>query len=350
MKPPPTARPFAWPLLAVLLAIYVVAEVAFNFRLVETVAAAEIDPDELDKLTTLGKLSGSFGLVLFGLRPVLQRLRRLRVRHAAAFFAAWAAAYGGLTFVYETVLDRVPIEMQHEAFHLALYREAVFAGIVENPDLRAREGSLDDSHRLALVNLAARLTGDKPEILAMRDWLARGEMARLEGVALEPRAEAALARARDAGDGTLRNATAAMFLPPMSMTLSLLAIVANLGALAALMLARARRLRVRRLAAAVPLLAVALFLVAADRPPFAPDSANFRLYTQLESRLGIVGWIWGRAINGEAAILKMSADAMASPAAWRSAGLSFEPGEQIVELVERAVMQDELARTALAGP
>jgi len=230
MKPAPAVRPFAWPLLAVLLAIYVVAETAFNFRLVDTVAAAEIDPDELDRLTTLGKLSGAFGLVLFGVRPVLQRLRRLRAWHAAAFLGAWAAAYGALTVVYETVLDRVPVEMQHEAFQLALYREAVFSGAIENPELRAREGALEDSHRLALVNLAARLTGDKPEILAVRDWLARGEMARLEGVKLDPRAEAALARARDAGDGTLRNATAAMFLPPMSMTLSLLAIVANLGA------------------------------------------------------------------------------------------------------------------------
>ncbi|MBL8831954.1 MAG: hypothetical protein JNL71_06150 [Rhodospirillales bacterium] len=350
MKPAPAVRPFAWPLLAVLLAIYVVAETAFNFRLVDTVAAAEIDPDELDRLTTLGKLSGAFGLVLFGVRPVLQRLRRLRAWHAAAFLGAWAAAYGALTVVYETVLDRVPVEMQHEAFQLALYREAVFSGAIENTDLRAREGALEDSHRLALVNLAARLTGDKPEILAVRDWLARGEMARLEGVELDPRAEAALARARDAGDGTLRNATAAMFLPPMSMTLSLLAIVANLGALAALVLARARRRRVRRFAAIVPLLAVAVFLMAADRPPFAADSANFHLYTQLESRLGFVGWIWGRAINGEAAILKMSADAMPAATARHSAGLAFEPGEQVVELVERAVVQHEFARSALAGP
>lgn len=307
MNASPANRNFAWPLLAALLALYVVAEAAFNLHLVDTVAAAEIDPDRLDTLTTFGKLSGAFGLILFAVRPVLQRARRLRWQHFALFAIAWAAAYGGLTVVYETVLDRVPVETQYEAFHLALYREAVFAGVVENADLRAGDGRLEDSHRLALVNLAARMTGDKPEIRAMRDWLARGEMARLEGVALEPRAATALARARDAGDGTLRNATAAMFLPPMSMTLSLLAIVANLGALGALVLARARRRAVRRVADAIPLLAVALFLLVADRPPFATDSGNFRLYTQLEERLGVLGWIWGRAINGEAAILKLTA-------------------------------------------
>jgi hypothetical protein len=64
---------------------------------------------------------------------------------------------------------------------------------------------------------------------------------------------------------------------------------------------------VRRVADAIPLLAVALFLLVADRPPFATDSGNFRLYTQLEERLGVLGWIWGRAINGEAAILKLTA-------------------------------------------
>jgi len=315
MIPTPANRNFAWPLLAALLTLFVVSEAVFNLHLVDTVAAAEIDPDKLDRLTTLGKLSGSFGLILFAVRPVLQRARRLRWRHLAVFAIAWAAAYGGLTLVYETVLDRVPVETQYEAFHLALYREAVFTGIVENADLRAGDGKLEDSHRLALVNLAARMTGDKAEILVMRDWLARGEMARLEGVALEPRAVAALARARDAGDGTLRNATAAMFLPPMSMTLSLLAIIANLAALAALTLARSRRRRVRRLADAAPLLAVVLFLVFADRPPFAADSGNFRLFAQLENRLGVLGWVWGRAINGEAAILKMTAIETGVPAA-----------------------------------
>ena len=308
MKPSSVRRPFAWPVIATLLALYVAAEAAFNLRLVETVAAAEIDADRIDSLSTLGKLTGSFGLVLFALRGSFARLwRRLRWGLPALFLLAWAGSYEGLTSIYETVLDRVPVEMQYDAFYLALYREAVFTGVVENADLRAHDGAVDDSHRLALVNLAARLTGDKPEIAAMRDWLARGEMARLEGVALEPRALSALARARDVGDGSLRNATAALFLPPMSMTLSLLAIVANLGALIALLMAHARRSTVRRMAASLPLLAVAAFLLAAGQPPFAADTGNFHLYTQLESRLGIVGWIWGRAINGEAAILKLSA-------------------------------------------
>jgi hypothetical protein len=310
MKPPPAIRPFAWPAIAALLALYVVAEAAFNLRLVETVATAEIDADRIDSLSTLGKLTGSFGLVLFALRASFGRLwRQLRWGLAVLFVLAWTGAYAGLTTLYETVLDRVPVEMQYDAFYLALYREAVFTGVVENPDLRAHDGAVDDSHRLALVNLAARLTGDKPEIAAMRDWLARGELARLEGVALEPRALSALARARDVGDGSLRNATAALFLPPMSMTLSLLAIIANLGALVALLLAHARRSNIRRMAAGLPLLAVAAFLLAAEQPPFAADTGNFRLYTQLENRLGIVGWIWGRAINGEAAILKLSATA-----------------------------------------
>lgn len=304
----PAIRPFAWPVVAALLAAYVVAEAAFNLHLVETVAAANPDPDRLDSLTALGKASGSFGLVLFVVRPMLRRLwRRLRWGLPALFLLAWAGTYAGLTHVYDTVLDRVPVATQHDAFYLSLYRQAVFDGLVENADLRAHDGTLDDSHRLALVNLAARLTGDKPEIATMRDWLAKGELARLEGFSLDARAVQALERARDVGDGTLRNATAAVFLPPMSMTLSLLAIVANLGALAALMLAHVRSFGLRRLAGTLPLLAVAIFLMAVDRPPFATDSGNFRLYTQLEDRLGALGWIWSRAINGEAAILKMSA-------------------------------------------
>ncbi len=313
MTKPHPLRPFAWPAVAALLALYIAAEAAFNLRLVETVAAARPDADRIDSLATLGKLSGSFGLVLFALRAAFGRLwRKLRWGLPVLFVLAWGVVYSGLTVVYETVLQRVPVEMQYEAFYLALYREAVFEGFVENADLRGRDGVLDDSHRLALVNLAARLTGEKPEIAAIRDWLAQGEMAQLEGIALDPRALAALARARDVGDGTLRNATAALFLPPMSMTLSLLAIIANLGALGALLLAHARTLGVRRVAGSLPVLAVALFLLAAERPPFAADSGNFRLYTQLENRLGILGWVWGRAINGEAAILRMTADTPAA--------------------------------------
>ena len=68
----------------------------------------------------------------------------------------------------DAVLDRVPVATQYEAFYLVLYREAVFDGFVKNADLRGGDGGLDDTHRLALVNLAARLTGDKPEIAAIR--------------------------------------------------------------------------------------------------------------------------------------------------------------------------------------
>jgi hypothetical protein len=312
----PAIRHSAWSIVAVLIAAYVAAEAAFNFRLVETVTAAQVDSAQLDALTTLGKLTGSFGIVLFVLRPVFARAwRRIRWGLPLLFVLAWGGVYGSLTRIYDAVLDRVPVETQYEAFYLMLYREAVFDGFIKNADLRADDGQLDDSHRLALVNLAARLTGDKPEIAAIRSWIAQGEMARLEGVALDPRAVEALARARDVGDGTLRNSTAAVFLPPMSMTLSLLTIVANLGALAALMLARVRRYGLHRMAALLPILAVAAFLVAAERPPFAAESGNFHLYTQLESRLGMLGWIWGRAINGEAAVLRLSrGDAQIEPA------------------------------------
>lgn len=294
-------------LLAVTLGLYVVAEIAFNLRLVATVTADQVDRDRIEHLATLGKLTGAFGLVLAAARAIARRLwPRIRWGVGLLFLGAWAGIYASLTHLYDTVLDHVPVEIQYDAFNLILYREAVFAGLIEDSDLRGHDGTLDDPQRLALVNLAARLTGDKPEIGAMREWIRRGQEAARIGLPLDPRMAAMVSRARDAGDGTLRSATAAVFLPPMSMTLSLIAIVANLGALAGLPLARLSRPLARRFAAVLPVLAVALFLLAAEGQPFAAGTATHELHGRLESRLGVIGWIWMRAINGEATVLRLS--------------------------------------------
>ncbi|MBI1244644.1 MAG: hypothetical protein GC202_06530 [Alphaproteobacteria bacterium] len=294
-------------LLAVTLVLYVAAEIAFNLRLVSTVAAEQVDRDRIESLATLGKLTGAFGLVLAAARAAARRLwPKLGWGVALLFLGAWAGIYAALTHIYDTVLDRVPVEIQYDAFDLILYREAVFSGLIEDTDLRGVDGAIADPQRLALVNLAARLTGDKPEVVAMREWIRRGQDAVRAGLPIDPAMAEMVARARDAGDGTLRSATAAVFLPPMSMTLSLIAIVANLGALVALPFGRLPRPMMRRLVGALPVVAVAMFLLAAESQPFAAGSATYRLHNSLESRLGVLGWIWSRAINGEATVLRLS--------------------------------------------
>ena len=305
------ARPFGWPIMASVLALYIVAETVFNLALIDAVSAAEPDRARLDDLVVYGKAMGAFGITLFIFRPFLARLwRRIAWRLPVLFVGAWLAIYGGITVVYERVLDGLPEATKREALLLGVYREAVFAGAIDNPELRAPSGTADDAHRLALVNLAARLTGEKPEVAVVRAKIAEAEAAQAMGVDLPAPLLRALAHARVAEIGALRDAAAAIFLPPMSMTVSLLAIVANLAALAGVLLAVAARRRptLRRALAALPMLAVAGFLLAVDRPAFERDNPSYEIYTRLDDRLGFVGWVWSRAINGQAAILRLTWD------------------------------------------
>jgi hypothetical protein len=304
-------RPFAWPMMAALLALYVVAETVFNLNLIDAVSAAEPDRARLDDLVVFGKAMGGFGLALFVLRPFFARMwRRIRWGLLAVFAIAWGGFYGGLDAVYDRVLDGVPEATKREALLLGIYREAVFAGAIENPELRAPDGATDDAHRLALVNLAARLTGEKSEIALVREKIAEAQAALAMGAELPPALTRALLHSQAMDSATLREATAAVFLPPMSMTVSLLAIVANLAALASLLLAAAARKRrnLRRALGALPMLAVAGFLLAVERPPFERDNPSYDLYMRLDDRLGFAGWVWNRAINGQAAILRLTYD------------------------------------------
>jgi hypothetical protein len=305
------ARPFAWPMVAAVLALYVAAETVFNLNLIDAASAAEPDRARLDDLVIFGKIMGAFGIALFALRPFFARLwRRTRWGLPAIFVVAWIAIYGGLTLAYDRVLDGVPETVKREALLLVVYREAVFAGAIENPELRAPDGATDDAHRLALVNLAARLTGEKPEIALVREKIAEAEAALAMGAELPPALTRALLHARTLDAEKLREATGAIFLPPMSMTVSLLAIVANLAALVGLLLATTarRRRNLRRALGALPMLAVAAFLLAVDRPPYERDNPSYDLYTRLDDRLGFAGWVWSRAINGQAAILRLTYD------------------------------------------
>jgi hypothetical protein len=314
------AQPFAWPMMAVLLALYVGAEILFNLKLVDAAAAAEPDRARLDDLVLFGKMLGAFGLTLFALRPFFARIwRRVRWGLAVLFLVVWGVGFASLSTIYDRVLAAIPDTVQREALLLGIYRQAVFAGAIDNPDLKGSDGQLDDVNRLALVNLAARLTGDKPEIAQIRAKIAEAQSARAMGIELAPAATRALAAADSTDPSHLRDAVASLFLPPMSMTVSLLAIVANLASLVGLLVAvTIRRRLLRRALAAVPAAAIVLFLVAVDEPPFAQDSPSFDIYARLDDHLGIAGWVWSRAINGEAAILRLTLEggvAMAKGAA-----------------------------------
>lgn len=304
------ARPFAWPTMAVMLALYVGFEVAFNLNLVDAASSAEPDRVRIDDLVFYGKVLGAFGMALFALRPFFAAIwRRVRWGLAVMFVVLWALIFGGLSTLYDRVLDSIPETVQREALLLGLYRQAVFAGAIDNPELKGRDGGLDDVNRLALVNLAARLTGDKKEIAQIRAKIAEAQTARAMGLPMPPAAAHVLLAAEAASPGQLRDAVSALFLPPMSMTVSLLAIVANAASLASLLLAVAIRHRpARRAFAALPAAAIALFLIVVDEPPFAEDSPSFEIYAQLDDHLGIAGWVWSRAINGEAAILRLTLD------------------------------------------
>ena len=304
------ARPFAWPTMAVLLALYVGSEIAFNLNLVDAASEAEPDRARIDDLVLYGKALGAFGLTLFALRPFFAAIwRRVRWNLAVLFVVVWTLVFGGLSTLYERVLDSIPESVQREALLLGIYRQAVFAGAIDNPELKGSDGSLDDVNRLALVNLAARLTGDKKEIAQIRAKIAEAQTARAMGLPMPEAAAHALLAADAAEPAHLREAVSALFLPPMSMTVSLLAIVANAASLASLLLAVAIRYRpARRAFAALPAAAIGLFLIAVDDPPFAEDSPSFEIYAQLDDHLGLAGWVWSRAINGEAAILRLTQD------------------------------------------
>ena len=165
--------PFAWPLVAAALAAFVLAEMLFNLELVDAMASPSIDPGRVDDLTVFGKASGTFGFVLFAFRPLLARLwHELRWWTPALFLVAWMAAYAGLTAAYDAVLERVPVEVQHDAFRLMAYRQAVFAGLLADPELLGAGADAASAKRLALVNIAMRLVEDGPEVAAMRGAMA----------------------------------------------------------------------------------------------------------------------------------------------------------------------------------
>lgn len=296
--------------MAAMLALYVGFEIAFNLNLVDAASAAEPDRARLDGLVLYGKALGAFGIALFVLRPFFAAIwRRIRWGLAVTFLALWALVFGGLSAAYDHVLDAIPESVQREALLLGIYRQAVFAGAIDNPELKGADGSLDDVHRLALVNLAARLTGEKKEIAQIRAKIAEAQTARAMGLPIPPSAAHALLTAEAASPAQMRDAVSAIFLPPMSMTVSLLAIVANAASLASLLLTVLIRHRpARRAFAALPAAAIALFLIVVDEPPFAQDSPSFDIYAQLDAHLGLAGWVWSRAINGEAAILRLTLD------------------------------------------
>gem|GEM_PF-5931390 len=303
------SRPFAWPMVAALLVAYVVAEIVFNLELVHTVAQAEIDRARLDELIRFGKATGAFGLVLFAARPFFARAwRRYRWGLPVGFVLAWGAAYVAIDRLYDRVLDKVPESIQREAVYLAVYRDALFHGMANNSELGDADGVHADHQRLALLNLAARLTGDKPEIAAVKARLEEAERALRAGAPVDARTLQMVQRGKSSDPEILRDATAAILLPPMSMALSLFAIVTNLAALAGLLLTVALRRRpaVRVLAPILPVLAIAGGLVAAETPPFDEGSQNRELFSKLDERLGLVGWVWSRTVNGQSILLRLS--------------------------------------------
>ena len=303
------ARPFAWPVLAAILVAYVVAEIVFNLELVQTVAQPTVDRERLDDLVRFGKATGSFGIALFVLRPFLARAwRRFSWGLPVGFLILWSGCFAAVDRLYDEVLAQVPPSLQREALYLTIYRDALFHGGATDVELGDASGFSDDTQRLALLNLAARLTGDKPEIASVRARLGEAETAAQMGLPLDARTQALLARSKSDDAATLRDATAAILLPPMSMTLSLLAIVTNLAALCGLLLTVAlrRRRAIRFVAPILPVLAVVVALVAAETPPFPAGSHNRSVFSQLDERLGMIGWIWSRAVNGQAMILRLT--------------------------------------------
>jgi hypothetical protein len=223
---------------------------------------------------------------------------------------AWAGCFAAIDRLYDEVLAQVPPALQRDALYLTVYRDALFQGATTDAELGDVTGLHDDTQRLALLNLAARLTGDKGEIALVRKRLAEAEAALEMGMPLDAGTQTLLMRSKSDDSTILRDATAAILLPPMSMTLSLLAIVANLAALCGLLLTVAlrRRRAIRFLAPVLPMVAVAMALVAAETPPFPAGSHNRSVFAQLDEELGIVGWIWSRAVNGQAIVLRLTED------------------------------------------
>jgi hypothetical protein len=303
------ARPFAWPVIAAILVAYVVAEIVFNLELVATVAQPAVDRERLDELVNFGKATGAFGIVLFAMRPFFARAwKRIGWGLPIGFLALWGVCFAVIDRAYDEVLSQVPASIQREALYLTVYRDALFQGGATDVELGDAGGVRDDAQRLALLNLAARLTGEKPEIASVKTRIDEAELAQQIGIALDARTQALVAHSKSDDPAVLREATAAILLPPMSMTLSLVAIVANLAALLGLLLTvfLRRRRAIRFLAPLLPFLAVAIALMAAHTPPFPVGSHNRALFSQLDDQLGVLGWIWSRAVNGQAMILRLT--------------------------------------------
>lgn len=355
-----------WQALALLLFAYVLAETGFNLYLVETAAMPDLKPEDIEQLARYGKLLAGFGLALFTVRFAVWRLLKGGLVIAGfVFFGLWGFYYAGLVEVFDAILDRIPEPIQRQSLELLTLRQAVFRGDLASSSLRPTDRPRGIAHKLHAVNLPLQLVdarrvdrvlervdGWRRETAAKRaDAIARARIgeawavyaatqagalpgetvlcqAEVPGGAISIAASVLpgqLARTEFEGryldlvqpcliaqilpgmkSGDVKAATAAIFLPPMSMTLSLISMAVNLAACLGVVtmgLAGPRR-PWRALGQALPVIALVLPLVLATRTPFVEGSLPYRLHAELPERLGAVGWLWAHAINAQAVLLE----------------------------------------------
>jgi len=359
-----------WLPMAALLLAYVVAEAAFNVRLIDVASSARLEADDIETLARQGKLLASFGLALLVMRFAIARLwSQGGVVVGLVFVGLWGGFYGAVVELFDIVLDRIPPEIQREAFDLMTFREAVMRGELRSISHRRDEGPPGIAQKLFLSNLpiqlvsAARAERVLERVNAWRSERARraaeaavrgrfdeawaiygaaqagavsrdSEMCRVESNERDMRVligdvpdgldrPAFEARFLDLVGpcvfaqmvakfeiGDHRAATAAAFLPPMSMTLSLFSMIVNLaaalGVIAAGLAGGGRR--VAFVGMILPLVVIVGFFALTARQPFVEGSLPHRLHAQLPHRLGIVGSLWGHAINAQALVLEFQAE------------------------------------------
>lgn len=355
-----------WAAFALVLFAYVLAEAGFNLYLVETAASPKLAPEDVEQLARYGKLLAGFGLALFTVRFAVWRLLQGGATVTGfVFFGLWGFYYAGLVEVFDAILDRVPVEIQQQSLELLTLRQAIFQGDLTSASLRPVDRPRGIAHKLHAVNLPLQLIDARrvdrvlervdgwrrDQAAKAADALARARLAEawavyaatqvgaLPGETTLCRAEmpagaiaitaATLPSELDRTEfegrylkqvqpcliaqilptlkgGDVKAATAALFLPPMSMTLSLIAMAVNAAACLGVIVVglAGGRLWARRVGQALSVLALVLPLVLATRSPFVEGSLPFRLHSELPERLGPIGWLWAQAINAQAIVLE----------------------------------------------
>ena len=116
--------------LIIYLVLYLLLEVAFRNRLLETIGIVS-DTSSIENIEILGRLISSLGFAILvaSLVKVKKASASLSViTFIMVYFLSFSVFFGAQKYMVDSIVASVPNEVKERAFYLQLYKENVFYG------------------------------------------------------------------------------------------------------------------------------------------------------------------------------------------------------------------------------